>query len=164
MLFEKDSNGNQIPVSNGQYTDTTGKVALTVTGSAPNNTVISYSLPQGSSSSTGSYTVSYKSYTVATAFGCTNIAEYGATSVPLVDRVTRADGAFYQFTYEGTPGSSGRVTGRVASVTLPTGGTVSSSYTGSGMNADGATAGLTRTTSDHHGRLQQHCRLGQLWL
>ena len=57
----------------------------------------------------------------------------------------------YLFAYEPTPGYSGDYTGRLASVTLPSGGTISYSYSG-GSNgitcADGSTATLTRTTPD----------------
>jgi YD repeat-containing protein len=142
-----DSNGNEITLSNGQYTDTTGALALSVLGTAPSNTVLSYATTTGS---TASYTVSYAQYTVHTAFGCSGVSEYGPTSTSLVNAVTLPDGSSYQFTYEPTPGSSGDVTGRVASVTLPTGGAISYAYTG-GSNgivcADGSTAGLTRTTT-----------------
>jgi hypothetical protein len=95
--------------------------------------------------------MSYVSYTVKTNFGCSGVAEYGPTSNSLVDRITLPDGTFYQFLYEPTPGFAGDVTGRLASVALPTGGTISYAYTG-GSNgivcADGSTAGLTRTTPD----------------
>lgn len=150
-LAEEDSNGNEITVSNGQYTDTTGNVSMSVIGTAPSNTTLTYNLPNNQ---TATYTVSYKTYTVATAFGCSGIGEYGATSVSLVDRVTLPDSSYYQFLYESTPGMSGDVTGRVASVTLPTGGTISYQYNAggcngsSGMNADGTAGGLVRTTTD----------------
>jgi RHS repeat-associated protein len=62
------------------------------------------------------------------------------------------DGTSYQITYEATPGGpSGAVTGRIASITLPTGGEITYQYTGSndGVNcSDGSTMGLTRTTPD----------------
>ena len=61
------------------------------------------------------------------------------------------DGTKYTFTYEMTPGYSADVTGRLASVTLPTGGTIYYTYTGGNNGiecADGSTAGLTRQTSD----------------
>ena len=63
----------------------------------------------------------------------------------------------YTFSYEVTPGdthSPHYVTGRLASVTLPTGGTITYAYSGggSGVNgiscADGSAATLTRTTPD----------------
>ena len=71
-----------------------------------------------------------------------------------MNTITLPDGTFYQFTYETTPGdthSPHNVTGRVASITLPTGGTVSYNYTGTNNGiecADGSTSGLTRTTPD----------------
>ena len=145
---QQDTNGNYISSSNGQYTDTTGTTPLSVTGTAPSNTVLKYTTPSGGSAN---YIVSYKSYTVATNFGCSGVGEYGATSVPLVDRVTLPDSSFYQLTYEATNGQSGNVTGRLASVTLPTGGTISYGYYG-GTNgivcADGSVPGTTRVTSD----------------
>ena len=81
------------------------------------------------------------------------ITEYPATSTPLISEIDLPDGTKYSFTYESTAGvSNGAVTGRIASITLPTGGIISYSYSGgcngSGMNADGSTAILTRTTSD----------------
>ena len=139
-----DSNGNEITVSDGLYTDTTGTVALSVLGTAPSNTVLSYPTTTGSSAN---YTVSYQQYTVQTAFGCSGVSEYGATSMSLPHTITLPDSSIYQFTYEATPGVSGSVTGRIASVTLPSGGVISYAYTG-GSNgivcADGSTAGLTR--------------------
>jgi hypothetical protein len=69
----------------------------------------------------------------------------------LVDKITYPDGSFYQFTYEPTTTGSPNVTGRIASITLPTGGTISYAYTGSngGINcADGTTMGFDRTTPD----------------
>src|SRR5262249_27238200 len=63
-----------------------------------------------------------------------------------------ADGSSYQITYEDTPGFAGSKTGRIASVTLPTGGTISYGYSGGsngrGIFCDGTTAGFTRQTPD----------------
>ena len=62
------------------------------------------------------------------------------------------DGSFYQFEYEATPGFTGDITGRLASITLPTGGTISYAYAGGSTGhincADGSTSGFTRTTPD----------------
>jgi hypothetical protein len=143
-----DRNGNQINVdSSGHFTDTLGATALTVAGSAPNPVTFTYTAPSASAH----YTMSYATRTVKTNFGCSGIAEYGPTSNSLVDRITLPDGSFYQFNYEPTPGFSGDYTGRLVSVTLPTGGTISYSYSG-GSNgiscADGSAATLTRTTPD----------------
>jgi RHS repeat-associated protein len=143
-----DRNGNQITSNNGVYTDTLGTTALTVAGTAPSNTTLKYTAPSGA---LAPYTVSYRTYTVKTNFGCSGISEYGATSSSLVDRVTLPDNSYYQFNYEGTPGYSGDVTGRIASVQLSTGGTITYGYTGGNNGiicADGSTSGLSRQTPD----------------
>lgn len=142
-----DANGNEITANNGVYTDTLGQTPLTVAGSAPSNTTLSYYAPSGA---TASYKVSYASYTVQTNFTCTGVSQYNATAY-LVDRVTLPDLSYYQFTYETTPGySNGQVTGRLASVKLPTGGTIAYSYDYSDGHkgivcADGTADGFTRT-------------------
>jgi len=144
----EDTNGNEITSSDGTYTDTLGQTALAVVGSAPSNTTLSYQNPAGSYVD---YTVSYQSYNIKTNFGCSGISEYAATGVDLVHEITLPDGRAYQFTYEATPGYSGYVTGRPASIVLPTGGTISYTYTGGsqGINcADGSASGLDRTTPD----------------
>jgi len=151
-----DTNGNQIVNhGNGTFTDTLGVTALTITGggTASSPRVFSYPVTlQSNGATTASAIVTYTTYTVQTNFQCSGIGEYGATQVDLMNRITLADGSFYQFSYEPTPGVGGAVTGRLASVTLPTGGTISYAYSGgcnnSGMNADGTPATLTRTTSD----------------
>jgi len=145
----QDRNGNFISEdSNGNFTDTLGLVAITTTGNvtAP-PTVYTYTAPSGAAAH---YTVSYITRTVKTNFGC-GFTEYGPTSNNLVDRVTLPDGTFYQFNYEATPGFSGDYTGRLASVTLPAGGTITYSYSGGSDGitcADGSAATLTRTTPD----------------
>jgi YD repeat-containing protein len=157
-----DANGNQISVNTSEvFTDTLGQNVLSVTGSAPNPVKFNYIPPAGeATSSTVPATMSYKAYTVATNFGASGITEYPATSMSLVDRITFNDGSFYSFTYEATPSTptSGActplagtysvncVTARIASVTLPTGGSISYTYSGgsNGAFSDGSTAGLTR--------------------
>jgi RHS repeat-associated protein len=148
-----DSNGNQITVdaSLGKFYDTLSSTTpvLTVTGTSPIN--YTYTAPSGSPVNV---VVSYKSYAVQTHFQCSGVTDYGASSPinnNLVDKITYPDGSFYQFTYEPTTTGSPNVTGRIKSVTLPTGGTISYAYTGSngGINcADGTTMGFNRTTPD----------------
>jgi YD repeat-containing protein len=138
-----DSNGNQISAnSTGVFTDTLGTTALTITGSNPVSFV--YTSP---SSASPAYVMHYTTSTVKTAFACSGISEYGPTSVSLVTDITLPDSSKYIFTYEPTPGFAGDVTGRIKSVTLPSGGTITYTYTG-GANgitcADGSTSGLTR--------------------
>jgi RHS repeat-associated protein len=155
-----DRNGNQISVSStGVFTDTLGTTALTVAGSSP--TTFTYTAPSGASAS---YTMNFTTYTVKTNFNWAGITEYGATAIALVSSIVLPDGTQYTFTYEPTPSTpaigactpkSGTyaancVTARIASVQLPTGGTISYTYSGgyNGILDDGSTAGLTRTTPD----------------
>jgi RHS repeat-associated protein len=149
-----DRNGNEISISTaGTFTDTLGTSALTQSGGCTSLSsctpyLMSFTAPSGG---TASVTVSFKSYTVRSNFGCSGISEFGATTIDLVDKITLPDGSFYQLTYEATPGFTGDVTARVASMRLPTGGTTSYAYSG-GHNGiectDGTAAGFTRTTPD----------------
>jgi RHS repeat-associated protein len=150
-----DSNGNQITVnSSGVFTDTLGTTALTVSGVAPSPTTFTYPAPPNGASNV-SYTMNYTQYTVQTAFGVSGVSEYGRVSNALVSSIQLPDLSSYTFTYEQTPGSctplSGTyqtncVTGRIHKVTLPTGGTITYTYTGvsNGIYSDGSTAGFNR--------------------
>jgi len=153
-----DRNGNQITVdSSGNFYDTLSSTTpvLTVAGAAPNPTTFTYTAP----SAAASFKMNYTSYTVKTSFGVSGIAEYGPTAISLVASVVQPDGTQYSFTYEQTPGActplAGTyqgycVTARLASVTLPTGGQITYSYSAgyNGIFSDGSTATLTRTTPD----------------
>ncbi len=174
-----DANGNQITVNtSGQFFDTLSSTTpvLTAVGTErfhPGNffmpikppydlasNTITYTAPSGGSAS---YVFNYTQYTVATNFGFSAspaIMEYPPTSFALVSSITLPDGSSYEFTYEATPGSctplSGTysancVTGRIASVTLPTGGQITYVYTGgtngTGIFSDGSTSGFNRTLS-----------------
>jgi RHS repeat-associated protein len=159
-----DRNGNQITAhTNGTFTDTLGTTALANSGGFPANPnnlnpppapspyVMSYTSPKGTQASA---TLTYKLYRLETNFGCPGIVEFGQSTVYenyFPDRITLADGSFYQFTYEATPGFPSSITGRLSSITLPTGGRISYSYTGSHNGifcSDGSTSGMTRTTPD----------------
>jgi hypothetical protein len=147
-----DPNGNQISVSGtGTFTDTTGNVALTVAGTAPNPHTFTY---YGIGGGPQQVSMNYQTYTVQTAFGCSGIVEYGPVSTSMVNSITLPDGSAYNFTYEATPNGSGNITGRLASVTLPTGGTITYTYSGGNEGiecADGSAAGLTRSVSADSG-------------
>lgn len=142
-----DLNGNQIKNSgSGVFIDTAGVAALSISGGSDssNPKVFTYK----TTTDKASVQISYKSYTVQTSFGCSGIAEYGPVSMNLPDKITLGDGSSsYQLGYEVTPGNGGSVTGRLASIMLPTGGTISYSYSG-GSNgivcSDGSSAGLKR--------------------
>ena len=140
-----DTNGNQISNDqNGTFTDTTGVHALTVTGgaTAASPKVFAYPIPGGSASAT----LSYRTYTVEADFGC-GVGKFNQT-IDLADRLTLADGSYYQFAYEATPGNAPNVTGRLSSITLPAGGRISYSYSVGVNCADGTPLNLTRTTTD----------------
>jgi RHS repeat-associated protein len=155
-----DTNGNTITNNgNGTFTDTVGVPALTIGGTGTVSSPLTFTYPvakQSGSATSATTSVNYKTYTVQTAFECSGISEFGPTSTPLVDHITLPDASAstYSFTYEPTPGVSGAVTGRLASVTLPTGGVIRYSYTDggcngtSGINADGTPGSLTRVTGD----------------
>src|SRR6202046_4999014 len=142
-----DANGNQITeISTGVITDTLGTTALTIAGSSP--TTFTYTAPSGASAV---YSANYTSETVRTNFGCSGIAEFGPTAESLLSSITLPDGTAYTFTSESPPGFSGDVTGRLASIKLPTGGTITYTYSGGSGGitcADGSTATLTRATPD----------------
>jgi len=147
-----DANGNMITSSGGSsFTDTLGVTALTISGSSPR--VFTYPVTlQSDAATSASTSISYHTYTIRTNFQCPGITEYGSTTADLIDRITYADGSYYAFTYEGTPGATdGAVTARIGSITLPTGGTISYSYTagcGAGITPSGTVGNLWRTTAD----------------
>jgi hypothetical protein len=149
-----DTNGNQTSVSSGAVvTDTLGTSAVSISGLGTPSSPVTYAYTAASGNQ-ARVTVNFARCTVQTNFGCSGITEYGATAQNLVSSVTLPDNTSYSFTYEITPGDTHNphhVTGRLASVTLPTGGTISYSYSG-GSNgitcADGSAATLTRTTQD----------------
>jgi len=169
----KDANGNQITYNGSSFTDTLSTTALTVSGIAPNPTTFTYTGPNGGSSY---YTMNYTTETVETNFGCSGISDYGRSSkvtAYLVTSIALPDGTSYQFTYEPTlnPVHSGAVTGRLASVTLPTGGVISYTYSPSGATnndivcADGSAAMLNRSTPDTGSNPWQyaHSESGTAW-
>lgn len=148
-----DRNGNEFSITSGGFTDTTGKVALALAGSGTPSSPQTFTYKDAGGNSR-TITMTYKAYTVRTAFGCSGVGEYGPLSASLVDTITYPDGSAYHFSYEATPGYSGDVTGRLAGIELPQGGTIVYNYT-SGSNGivckDGSTAGLTRTLNSDSG-------------
>ncbi|WP_446743084.1 RHS repeat domain-containing protein [Silvibacterium acidisoli] len=144
-----DQNGNELSVDDsGNFTDTSGRVVLTTSGGSPNPEVLSYWDTTGTKRN---ITMSYKSYTVQTSFGCSSVSDVNLPNTYLVDSISFPDGSAFHFSYEQTPGSSSSVTGRLASITLRTGGVISYTYSGSNNGivcADGTTVGLTRNLTN----------------
>ncbi len=150
-----DTNGNRInaaPSGVGgthtpTYTDTLNLNALTESTdslTAPTYFKYTYVTPSGG---TAPVTETLTPVQLATNFQCSNITEYSQPAY-LVTQITLPDQTSYQITYESTPGGT---SGRIASITFPTGGEITYQYTGAndGINcSDGSTMGLTRTTPD----------------
>jgi RHS repeat-associated protein len=151
-----DANGNQISASSTSFTDTLGKTALSISGAPPGEVDLQYT------SASGAATVKliYSSLPVRTHFNCSGISEYGPTTQSLLTEIDLPDDNpngvrdRYLIAYESTPGYAGDYTGRIASITLPTGGIISYQYSGGGSGVNGITCGdgggaiLTRTTPD----------------
>lgn len=151
-----DNNGNELTTSvvgaTTTFTDTLGTTPLTVNVASSSQTTYTYTAPSGAQPNIA---FNYTQMTVQTVFGCSGVTEYPATAVFLVTSVTLPDSTSYTFTYETTPNDTHTphyVTGRIASVTLPTGGTISYTYTGGSSGhitcADGSASGIQRFTPD----------------
>ena len=170
-----DRNGNEISAnSSGQFFDTLNATIPVLTasgaGTPTSPTTLVYTAPSGASAT---YKLNYTNYTVATNFGNSTIGEYkSSAAVPLVTSIQLPDGSQYTITYEVTPanppsgactpisGTTSCVTGRIASITYPTGGMISYVYynnsnnfstctTGyNGVFTDGSASCLKRTTPD----------------
>ena len=149
----KDPQNNTLTVTTNGSTTTIndtlspypGPAALTIVGAPPNDVTYTYPAP----SQNASVTVHYVQYWVKTCFGVSGIQDYTSTQqVPLIDNITLPDG-YYQFTYESTVtnGScvaNGQTTGRIKSIRLPTGGTITYTYGNTNtMMADGSPSTFT---------------------
>ncbi|MGC2744010.1 MAG: hypothetical protein WA672_12530, partial [Candidatus Angelobacter sp.] len=143
-----DANGNQVTAASGVFTDTLGMNVLNATGGAPSPLVFTYKDSTGTSQTV---TVNYTSQTVKTNFLCATVNDYGPTTNSLVSSIVYPDGSSYSFTYEPTPLFPGDVTGRIKTVKLRTGATITYTYSGGNNGiecADGSTAGFDRATTD----------------
>ncbi|MGA3324108.1 MAG: hypothetical protein ABSF45_06515 [Terriglobia bacterium] len=151
----KDPNGNEISNTGTSIYDTLSSTtpALSISGSGTPSSPMLYTYTAASGQQE-TVTVKYQSFTVQTNFGCSGVTEFGPLSYNLVSEIDLPDGSKYTFAYEGTPGYSGNVTGRLAKMTLPQGGEIDYAYSGgsNGINcSDGSTATLTRTVKDNNG-------------
>jgi hypothetical protein len=160
---QTDANGNKISFdpNTGKYTDTLGQNVLTVSGTNP--VKLTYTPPN---QTPVWYTVNYTSYNIKTNFNCAGIAEYTANNVLLISSVGLPDGTSSSFSYEPTQSNSGFYTGRLSTVTLPTGGSITYTYPlssdgtknqinctdGSAPSPVGTSPSLTRTLSSPGGQ------------
>jgi RHS repeat-associated protein len=136
-----DPNGNTI----SKTTDTLGQTAITL-GTGTYTWTDALNNPQSVTvSGSGS---SYKTHV---AFGCPYDSPASSGSSPVTTSFSFPDSSTMSFTEEMGQYDPTAFTGRIASVTLPTGGTISYSYSGgtNGINCvDGTPATVTRTTPD----------------
>jgi len=147
-----DSNGNKITAAetDGYLTSVTDNLGTSVVTGPGNQNSVSYTAPSGASVP---FTFSTTKLNVQSNWGCPGVEEFPATPFNMLTTITLSDGSYYQIAYEPTSSGSTSVTGRIASVRLPTGATISYTYTGGDTGkgivcADGSTAGFNRTTPD----------------
>ena len=146
-----DRNGNVITANVGAhsttYTDSMGQTALTFDHSIVATNKFSWPTYLGTVFAYQGYT----SHPIATNFACggtypADILTTDNKSGNLTDSFTFADSTVLGLTYEATPGHAGYTTGRLDTITLPTGGTIRYTYPGSGINCATHTPQfLTRT-------------------
>lgn len=149
------------------YTDTLGLTAMTGilpeprAGSSPNGNSDTYTYTDASGNPQTVY-VNYTLYQQATNFGCQpvdGIYDSGEGGVYFPTSVALPDGETFGLSYEATPGRAGYITGRLAQLNLPTGGSVKYQYTGGNNNTGiqcttnswGNMATLKRTADDGSG-------------
>jgi hypothetical protein len=146
-----DPNNNEVSVgTSGQYYDTLGMTAATATPNVNAPTSVSWTDVIGNNNDQ-TLSVTQANVKFQTNFGCTApnyIADVPAgSSAPQFSGLSYPDGSSLTVTYEATPGKTGYVTGRIASMTLPTGGTITYTYSNICSNG-GWTSSIVRTTAD----------------
>jgi RHS repeat-associated protein len=145
-----DPNGNKITNISGVLTDSLGFTALTYNNQIGTNPdIYIYNDEAGQPQS---YQVTQVAGTWQTAFGCPLTSDTSATPIVHPTTITIPDATQMSIGYELTGSTHGtNVTGRISSLTLPTGGQITYAYSGgtNGINcSDGTPATLTRTTPD----------------
>jgi RHS repeat-associated protein len=148
--FITNATGNSVSINSTQYIDTLGVVAATASPNVNAPTSVSWTDVNGGSPHV---TVNTSNVKFQTNFGCTGfggpvIAEVPAGSLaPQFSGLSYPDGSSLSVTYEDTYGMTGYVTGRIKTLTIPTGGQVT--YTYGGVNCfNGSFDTLSRVTSD----------------
>src|SRR5579871_6699439 len=149
-----DPNGNSITGTQSvsppyPYTvvDTLGQTVATSTVSTNGSQTITWSDAAGNTQSFDYYTEPLTAYTW---FGC-SWNNPGTTTSNFPSQVVFPDQSTLSYSWETVYNNSSQYTGRISSVTLPTGAQIKYAYSGGthGVNcADGTTASMTRTTPD----------------
>lgn len=148
-----DPNGNSISATTNNsgtttYTDTFAELALTKSFSAGDET----DTWTDSLSNNRSVAITNTQMTQMTSFGCGSVDQQTpAPNAMFTTSVALPDSSSVGLTWEKNYANSSYYTGRIASITLPTGGQISYAYSGgtNGINCIDATpATMTRTTPD----------------
>jgi RHS repeat-associated protein len=137
-----DPDGATVSTSGGTYTDSLGTTFLTATSGGGGGASDTYTYKDASGNNQN-FTVAYKEYTLRSNFGCVALGygytDYNDSSAPayLPYTITDPNGAVTTLTYETTPGVSGApygtyTTGRIASITFGSGGSISYAYSQNG--------------------------------
>ncbi|HEV3481437.1 MAG TPA: hypothetical protein VGR97_03825, partial [Candidatus Acidoferrales bacterium] len=150
-----DTNGNQISrvyvnQNEWDWQDSAGRVAMRQIQNGLNVEYHYYD----TSGNDQKFVLKFSPQTISTYFACSGLLEYdsgGTVSQNLPSELDLPNGQSYTFTYEATPFHSGFTTGRLAKITLPTGGSVTYTFGGSndGVScSSGTVTNLARTVSD----------------
>lgn len=146
-----DSNGNSVNGAGSSgytYTDALDQTFLTESLSQPHTSPDTYSYTDAAGT-TRSFTVNYASQNITTTFNCNAVANIINQPNTLPSSVTFPDGSSLGFAYE--PSGTNQVTGRLGTITLPTGGQIKYSYVDAsapGYQTCGWLTGITRATPD----------------
>jgi hypothetical protein len=117
------------------YVDTLGQTAMTAVlaggggGSQASTTPDNYTYTDVSGNPQSAQ-VRYTLYPWRTNYACSGVSDAPGITVAFPTSIVLADGQTFAISYEGTPGYAGSVTGRLAKLTLPTGGYVAYAYSG----------------------------------
>lgn len=135
----------------GVYTDSLNQTALTATyvGPLPHDYNFTYT---DSGDNTQKYSVQTTEYNFVTAFGCAGITDGNISNWFDVPTSIPTPIGNYSISYEET--GTGNTTGRVSSITYPSGGSISYGYSGgnNGINCkSGVVPVLTVTRNDNNG-------------
>lgn len=150
-----DPNGNTVYASSPTpknptvqtWTDSLGDAVLTSKISYGNLPTDTYSYTDGSSNQ-ATYTVNWSPLTVNDQLNSDSSCDFLGPAVnTLPTSVSLPDGTSFTLAYESNTYHPGTVTGRIGSITLPSGGTVAYAYPSTNC-PDGSPAVMTRTTSD----------------
>jgi hypothetical protein len=162
VVTDPDGTTESYNKNTGVYTDSLGTQAMKAALGGGGGASDTYTYTGGDGSPSDGATVSYTEYHQLTVFGCPNKTDINSTAY-LPSAISVVGLGTFQLTYETTPGYSGQtdpsglsyVTGRIGTITYPSGGSVSYSYAGgnSGINCSNLVVPtLTRSVYDSYSK------------